>query len=102
MAHFILRLRNEGCCGGITLPASAASAIALLAVHNDHHMAHLTRSKVCAVENMSVHDDAASNARAERDRDEVLHACSSACFCFTEGCAVCVVFKIDRLPKALM
>ena len=100
MAHLILCLRNQCSGRSIALPTSAAAAVALLAIDYNHHMAHFARGKVRTVEDMPIHNNAASHACAKRNGNEIFYARACARFRLTIRRAVSVVFQIDRLAKA--
>ncbi len=60
-------------------------------------MAHFTGCKVCAVENAAIHNDAAADARAERDGNKILYAGARSGLRLAKGRTVGVVFQINGL-----
>ena len=93
--HGDLGLAGQGAGRGVTLPAAFAAAGALDAVLHDDVMAHLTRSKVEAAQDLAAQDDAAADAGAQRDDDGILVALGAACDVLAVGGSVGVVLDID-------
>ena len=87
-------LALQGAGGGVPLPAAAAAAGTLLAVHFDGHVPHLARHTVGAVEDFAVMDDAAAHAGAQRDGDEALAAPAAAHIVFRQCRAVGVILYV--------
>ena len=95
-------LALQGAGGGVPLPAAAAAAGTLLAVHLDGHVAHLARHAIGAVEDLAVVDDAAAHTGAQGDGDEALAAPSAAHIVFRQRRAVGVIFYVQRQVAELV
>ena len=86
-------------CRGIRLQAAVAAAAAALAALPDDHVAHLARDAVAAGVQLAADDDAAADARAQRDHHHVLCALRRARSDLAERRAVGVVIQLHRAAK---
>ena len=98
-AHSSLCLPHKCCRRRICFPAALSAAGTGFSVYHNHIVSHLACRIVTTVYNFAVDNNAAANARAERNHYKIFNIAARTCNGFAERRAVCIIFNINRFIK---